>query len=67
LTPGLQQVFGMAEWLLNYTHFGDALTYLDERGVAAHVRPDVLAPMTSLPTTAVGKVDKRSIAKQVGD
>jgi mycobactin salicyl-AMP ligase len=35
--------------------------YLDERGVAAHSRPDVLVPMTSLPTTAVGKVDKKAI------
>ena len=35
--------------------------YLDERGVAAHARPDTLVPMTSLPTTAVGKVDKKAI------
>jgi mycobactin salicyl-AMP ligase len=39
--------------------------YLDERGVA-HSRPDVLVPMTALPTTAVGKVDKKAIARQLG-
>jgi mycobactin salicyl-AMP ligase len=41
-------------------------TYLDQRGVAAHARPDVLAPMPSLPTTAVGKVDKKATAKHLG-
>ncbi|WP_319451814.1 MULTISPECIES: (2,3-dihydroxybenzoyl)adenylate synthase [unclassified Mycobacterium] len=35
--------------------------YLDERGVAAHSRPDVLVAMPSLPTTAVGKIDKKAI------
>jgi mycobactin salicyl-AMP ligase len=40
-------------------------SYLDERGVAAHSRPDVLVPMTTLPTTAVGKVDKKAIIKQL--
>jgi mycobactin salicyl-AMP ligase len=40
--------------------------HLDERGVAAHARPDILVPMTSLPTTPVGKVDKRSIVRQLG-
>lgn len=39
--------------------------YLDERGVAAHARPDVLVPMTSLPTTPIGKIDKKAIAGQV--
>ncbi|RAU96225.1 (2,3-dihydroxybenzoyl)adenylate synthase [Mycobacterium colombiense] len=39
--------------------------YLDERGVAAHARPDVLVAMTSLPTTPIGKIDKRAIANQV--
>jgi mycobactin salicyl-AMP ligase len=39
--------------------------HLDKRGVAVHARPDVLAPMTALPTTAVGKVDKKAIAKQL--
>jgi mycobactin salicyl-AMP ligase len=39
--------------------------HLDERGVAAHARPDTLVPMPALPTTAVGKVDKKTITKQV--
>jgi mycobactin salicyl-AMP ligase len=39
--------------------------HLDDRGVAAHARPDMLVPMPTLPTTAVGKVDKKAIAKQV--
>lgn len=39
--------------------------YLDNRGVATHARPDMLVAMPSLPTTAVGKVDKRAIAAQL--
>jgi len=39
--------------------------YLDERGVAAHARPDLLVPMPALPTTPIGKIDKRAIARQV--
>ncbi|MGV0627614.1 (2,3-dihydroxybenzoyl)adenylate synthase [Mycolicibacter minnesotensis] len=39
--------------------------YLDERGVSAHSRPDVLLAMPSLPLTAVGKVDKKQIVAQV--
>jgi mycobactin salicyl-AMP ligase len=39
--------------------------YLDQRGVARHARPDVLTPMTALPTTAVGKIDKNAIARQL--
>jgi mycobactin salicyl-AMP ligase len=39
--------------------------YLDERGVAAHARPDMLVAMAALPTTPVGKTDKRAIARQV--
>lgn len=35
--------------------------FLDERGASRHARPDVLVPMPSLPTTAVGKVDKKKI------
>lgn len=35
--------------------------YLDDRGVAAHSRPDMIVPMVSLPMTAVGKVDKKQI------
>ena len=39
--------------------------YLGERGVATHARPDVLVPMPSLPTTAVGKIDKKAIVAQL--
>jgi mycobactin salicyl-AMP ligase len=39
--------------------------YLDQRGVATHTRPDVLVEMAALPTTAVGKVDKKAIARQL--
>jgi mycobactin salicyl-AMP ligase len=39
--------------------------YLDRRGVAKHARPDVLTELTALPTTAVGKVDKKAIARQL--
>lgn len=39
--------------------------YLDQRGAAAHARPDVLAPMTTLPTTPIGKVDKKAIAERM--
>jgi mycobactin salicyl-AMP ligase len=39
--------------------------YLDLRGLATHARPDVLVEMTALPTTAVGKVDKKAIARQL--
>jgi mycobactin salicyl-AMP ligase len=39
--------------------------YLDRRGVAKHARPDVLRQMSSLPTTAVGKIDKKAIARQL--
>jgi mycobactin salicyl-AMP ligase len=39
--------------------------YFDQRGVATHARPDVLAEMTMLPTTPVGKVDKKAIARQL--
>lgn len=35
--------------------------FLDERGVSAHTRPDMLAPLRVLPKTAVGKVDKKAI------
>lgn len=37
--------------------------FLDERGASTHARPDVLVPMRSLPTTAVGKVDKKVVAQ----
>ncbi|MEZ0356131.1 (2,3-dihydroxybenzoyl)adenylate synthase [Mycobacterium sp. SA01] len=39
--------------------------HLDARGVAVHCRPDMIAPMPALPTTAVGKVDKRSLVAQL--
>ncbi|MBB3600505.1 mycobactin salicyl-AMP ligase [Mycolicibacterium sp. BK556] len=39
--------------------------HLDARGVAVHSRPDMIAPMPALPTTAVGKVDKRAIVAQL--
>jgi mycobactin salicyl-AMP ligase len=39
--------------------------HLDERGVAAYAKPDVLLPMSSLPSTAVGKVDKKAIVRQL--
>ena len=39
--------------------------YLDQRGVAAHIRPDMLVAMPALPTTAIGKIDKTAIARQI--
>lgn len=39
--------------------------FLNERGTSAHARPDVLAPMPSLPTTAVGKVDKKQVVERL--
>ncbi len=36
-------------------------TFLDQRGVSAHTRPDRLAAMSTLPKTAVGKVDKKQV------
>lgn len=41
--------------------------HLDRRGVAAHSRPDLVAAMASLPTTAVGKVNKKAIVAKVID
>jgi mycobactin salicyl-AMP ligase len=40
--------------------------HLDERGVATHARPDMLVAMTALPTTPIGKIDKKEIARQLG-
>lgn len=40
--------------------------YLDRRGVAAHTRPDQLVAMPALPTTPIGKIDKRAIVRQLG-
>jgi mycobactin salicyl-AMP ligase len=39
--------------------------YLDQRGVARHARPDVLSALSSLPTTPVGKIDKKAIVRQL--
>jgi mycobactin salicyl-AMP ligase len=47
------------------TTLADLHRHLDDRGVAAHARPDLLVPMATLPTTAVGKVDKRAIVAQL--
>ncbi|WP_458316584.1 (2,3-dihydroxybenzoyl)adenylate synthase [Mycolicibacterium brisbanense] len=40
-------------------------SHLERRGVASHARPDVLVPMPTLPTTAVGKIDKKAILAQL--
>ncbi|QLL10333.1 (2,3-dihydroxybenzoyl)adenylate synthase [Mycobacterium vicinigordonae] len=37
--------------------------FLDQRGVASHVRLDQLAALPTLPTTAIGKVDKKAIVQ----
>jgi mycobactin salicyl-AMP ligase len=39
--------------------------YLDQRGVSRHARPDVLNALAALPTTPVGKIDKKAIARQL--
>jgi mycobactin salicyl-AMP ligase len=41
-------------------------SHLDGRGVAAHARPDMLVAMPALPTTPIGKIDKKAIARQLG-
>ncbi|MCV7099947.1 (2,3-dihydroxybenzoyl)adenylate synthase [Mycobacterium palustre] len=41
--------------------------HLDARGVATHARPDMLVAMAALPTTPIGKVDKKAIVCQLGD
>jgi mycobactin salicyl-AMP ligase len=45
---------------------GELNAYLDGRGVAVHARPDMLVTMAALPTTPIGKIDKKAIAVQVG-
>ncbi|MGE0779505.1 (2,3-dihydroxybenzoyl)adenylate synthase [Mycolicibacterium sp.] len=35
--------------------------FLDERGASAHARPDVVVALPSLPSTPVGKVDKKKL------
>lgn len=42
-------------------------SYLDERGVAAHARPDMLVALPALPTTPIGKIDKTAIIRQVAE
>ncbi|HET7075101.1 MAG TPA: AMP-binding protein, partial [Mycobacterium sp.] len=39
--------------------------HLDERGVAAHARPDMLVAMAALPTTPIGKIDKKAIVREL--
>ena len=39
--------------------------FLDERGASTHARPDVLFPVPTLPTTAVGKVDKKQLVARL--
>ncbi|WP_253861835.1 (2,3-dihydroxybenzoyl)adenylate synthase [Mycobacterium asiaticum] len=39
--------------------------YLDQRGVATHARLDQLVVLPSLPTTPIGKVDKKAIVAQL--
>jgi len=41
--------------------------HLDACGAATHVRVDQLVPLPALPTTAVGKVDKKAIVRQVSN
>lgn len=40
--------------------------HLDESGVATHIRIDQLAALPALPTTAVGKIDKKALINQLG-
>ena len=39
--------------------------YLADRGVATHARLDMLVPIPALPTTPVGKVDKRALVAAI--
>ncbi|ORW97271.1 2,3-dihydroxybenzoate-AMP ligase [Mycobacterium sp. IEC1808] len=39
--------------------------HLDGRGVAAHARPDVLVALAALPTTPIGKIDKKAIVRSI--
>jgi mycobactin salicyl-AMP ligase len=41
--------------------------HLDERGVAAHARPDMLVAMATLPSTPIGKIDKKAIIRQLSN
>lgn len=42
-------------------------THLDERGVAAHARADMLVAMATLPSTPIGKIDKKAIIRQLSN
>ncbi|MGZ4584252.1 MAG: (2,3-dihydroxybenzoyl)adenylate synthase [Mycobacterium sp.] len=46
---------------------GELNAHLDKRGVAAHSRPDMLVEMAALPTTPIGKIDKKAIARWVSE
>ncbi|MCG5432536.1 AMP-binding protein [Mycobacterium sp. MYCO198283] len=39
--------------------------YLDARGASTHARPDLVVPLPLLPTTAVGKVDKKALVARL--
>ncbi len=39
--------------------------YLDRRGLANHARLDQLAAFSALPTTAIGKIDKKALVAQL--
>lgn len=41
-------------------------SFLVERGLATFKHPDLLRRVESLPTTAVGKIDKRALARILG-
>lgn len=43
----------------------DLNAFLDARGASTHARPDVLVPLPALPTTAVGKVDKKALVAAI--
>lgn len=43
----------------------DLNAFLDERGASTHARPDLLVAVPSLPTTAVGKVDKKALVARL--
>lgn len=51
---------------------GDSLTlaelnrHLDRCGAGTHVRVDQLAALPTLPTTAVGKIDKKALVRRLG-
>lgn len=43
----------------------DLNAYLDQRGVATHARLDRLVSLPTLPTTPIGKIDKKAIIQQL--